>query len=66
MSRSYQAGENIYLAGAYVLVLPPTAEAAQHFGMLLAFTEGINGQREGYYPINTADHMKPPLLSTSL
>jgi len=23
MSRSYQAGENIYLAGAYVLVLPP-------------------------------------------
>lgn len=43
-----------------------TAEAAQWFGMLLAFTEGINGQREGYYPINTTDHMNPPLLSASL
>jgi len=45
---------------------PPTAEAAQRFGMLLAFMEGINGQSEGYYPINIADHMNLPLLSASL
>lgn len=63
ISCSYQAGENIYLAGAYVLVLPEATGAAQHFGMLLAFMEGINGQGEGYYPINTADHMNQPLCS---
>lgn len=45
---------------------PLTTEAAQHFGMHLAFTEGINRQSEGYYPINTADHMNLPLLGTSL
>lgn len=44
----------------------PSAEAAQHSGMLLACTEGITGQGEGFYPINTADHMEPPLLSTTL
>lgn len=44
----------------------PSAEAAQHSGMLLACTEGITGQGEGFYPINTADHTEPPLLSTTL
>lgn len=44
---------------------PPT-EAAQHSGMFLACTEGITGQGEGFYPINTAEHMEPPLLSTTL
>lgn len=43
----------------------PSAEAAQHSGMLLACTQGITGQGEGFYPINTADHMEPPLLSTT-
>lgn len=44
----------------------PMAGAAQHSGMYAVFMEGINGQSEGYYPINTADHMHLPLLSTSL
>lgn len=43
--------EKVCLAGVCVCVCAGftlSAEAAQHFGMLLACTEGISGQGEGF------------------